>query len=241
MEQPSKAFVLHTIKYGETSVILHCYTQRHGVRAFIVKGVRSAKRNKAFSMGMFQPLTQLEVVATTPKRSGLSVLKSAKITNPYTTVNVEITKSSVCMFLAEVLRSVLNEEEENLALYAFLEHAFYWLDTQEQTANFHLFVLIHLTKYLGFFPEVTSVSYPYFDLQSGQFSEHAESKDCIGGGEIVLLKQYLGIKFDRIQTVLVSSEQRRKLLNVLLQYYHMHIQEFKTPKSLEVLYEVFHK
>ena len=101
--------------------------------------------------------------------------------------------------------------------------------------------MIHLTKYLGFFPEVTSVSYPYFDLQSGQFSEHAESKDCIGGGEIVLLKQYLGIKFDRIQTVLVSSEQRRKLLNVLLQYYHLHIQEFKTPKSLEVLYEVFHK
>ena len=95
MEQPTQAIVLHATKYGETSVILHAYTQQEGLRSYVVKGVRLAKRKKTFSMGMFQPLTQLELVATTPKRAALSVLKSAKIINPYTTISTQITKSSI--------------------------------------------------------------------------------------------------------------------------------------------------
>ena len=59
MEQPTKVIVLHATKYGETSVILNAYTQQLGLRAYVVNGVRSAKRKKTFSMGMFQPLTQL--------------------------------------------------------------------------------------------------------------------------------------------------------------------------------------
>ena len=84
MEQSTQAIVLHATKYGETSVILNAYTQQSGLRAYVVKGVRSAKRNKTFSMGMFQPLTQLELVAFTPKHGGLSILKSAKLLIPTT-------------------------------------------------------------------------------------------------------------------------------------------------------------
>jgi len=239
MEHPTQAIVLHATKYGETSVILHAYTQQVGLRAYVVKGVRAAKRNKSFTMGMFQPLTQLELVATTPKRAGLPVLKSAKISHPYTTISTEITKSSICMFLAEVLRSVLKEEEENTSLYHFLQHSLIWLDTHDKTANVHIYILIQLTKYLGFYPDVSAISQPYFDVQNGQFCEHANSKECISGEEIVLLKTYLGTKFDALDTILATAEQRRALMTLLMRYYQLHVQSFRTPKSLDVLYEVF--
>ena len=239
MEQPTLAIVLHAIKYGETSVILHAYTQQAGLRAYVVKGVRLAKRKKTFSMGMFQPLTQLELVATTPKRTGLSVLKSAKIINPYITISTQITKSSICMFLAEVLRSVLKEEEENASLYHFLEHALIWLDTHDKVVNMHIHILIQLTKYLGFYPDVADISQPYFDVQNGQFCQYANSKEFIAGSEVSLLKTYLGTKFDALDTILATTEERRALLALLMQYYQRHLQSFRTPKSLDVLYEVF--
>lgn len=239
MEQPTQAIVLHATKYGETSVILHAYTQQGGLRAYVVKGVRSAKRKKTFSMGMFQPLTQLELVATTPKSAGLSVLKSAKITNPYTTISTEIIKSSICLFLAEVLRSVLKEEEENASLYHFLAHALIWLDTHDKVANVHVHILIQLTKYLGFYPDISDISQPYFDVQNGRFCKYANSNECISGDEVSLLKTYLGTKFDALDTILASTEQRRALLTLIMQYYQRHAQSFRMPKSLDVLYEVF--
>ena len=239
MEQPTQAIVLNATKYGETSVILHAYTQQAGLRSYVVKGVRLAKRKKTFSMGMFQPLTQLELVATTPKGAGLSLLKSAKITNPYTTISTQITKSSICMFLAEVLRSVLKEEEENPSLYHFLEHALIWLDTHDKVVNMHIHILIQLTKYLGFYPDISNISQPYFDVQNGQFCQYANSKECIAGSEVSLLKTYLGMKFDMLDTILATTEERRALLTLLMQYYQRHLQSFRMPKSLDVLYEVF--
>lgn len=239
MEFPIQAIVLNTIKYGETSVILHAYTQDFGLRSFVVKGVRSAKRNKSFTMGMFQPLTQLELVASTPNRSGLSVLKSAKITPPYTSIPLDISKSSVCLFLAEVLRSALKEEEQNHALYSFLSNALAWIDTHDHTANAHILILIQLTKYLGFYPDVSNMVYPYFDIQNGHFCPHAHSNDCVSGNEILLFKTFLGTKFDTLETILASADQRRGLLELLMRYYQLHLQSFGIPKSLAVLYEVF--
>lgn len=239
MELPIQAMVLNTIKYGETSIILHAYTQNFGLRSFVVKGVRTAKRNKSFSMGMFQPLTQIELMTSAPKRSGLSVLKSAKITHPYATIPLDIFKSSVCLFLAEVLRSVLKEEEQNQALYSFLSNALSWIDTHDHTANAHILILIQLTKYLGFYPDVSTVEQPYFDIQNGYFCSHPQSSDCVSGNEILLFKTFLGTKFDRLETILASADQRRELLKLLMRYYQLHLQSFALPKSLAVLYEVF--
>ena len=239
MEFPVQAMVLNTIKYGETSIILHAYTQNFGLRSFVVKGVRTAKRNKRFSMGMFQPLTQLEVMTSTPKRSNLSLLKSAKITHPYTTIPLDISKSSVCLFLAEVLRSALKEEEQNQGLYSFLSNALAWIDTHDHTANAHILILIQLTKYLGFYPDISTIEHPYFDIQNGYFCTHPHGNDCASGNEIVLFKTFLGTKFDRLETILVSADQRRGLIALLMRYYQLHLQSFATPKSLAILYEVF--
>ena len=239
MEFPVQAIALNTIKYGETSVILHAYTLEFGLRAYVVKGVRAAKRNKNFSMGMFQPLTQLEIVASTPKRAALSVLKSAKITQPYTSITLDIKKASLCLFLAEVLRLALREEEQNRTLYSFLSNAIAWIDTHDHIANAHILILIQLTKYLGFYPDITTIEHPYFDIQNGQFCSYAHSNECVTGNEILLFKTFLGTKFDTLETILASADQRRALLELLIRYYQLHLQSFGTPKSLAVLYEVF--
>ena len=239
MEGSTHAIVLHTTKYGETSVMLHCYTERAGLRSYVVKGARSKKKNKTLSMGMFLPLTQLELLSSTPKSTRLPILKAAKIIHPYATISTDVVKSSICIFLAEVFRSVLKEEEENQSLYRFLEHALIWIDTRTHMANAHVFVLIHLTKYLGFYPDTAQISQPYFDLENGRFAAQARGKECVSGQEIEMLKTYLGTKFDKIDKISANADQRRRLLRLLMRYYQLHVQSFRPPKSLDILYEVF--
>ena len=239
MEGSTKAIVLHNIKYGETNVMLHCYTERFGLRSYVVKGARSKKKNKSLSMAMFQPLTQLELLFSTPKSTRLPILKSAKIIHPYATISTDVVKSSICIFLAEVFRSVLKEEEENQSLYRFLEHALIWIDTRGQIANAHVFILIQLTKYLGFYPDMTHIAQPYFDLENGQFAAQARGKVCVSGQEIEMLKSHLGTKFDNIDKISANAVQRKRLLRLLMRYYELHVQSFRPPKSLDILYEVF--
>lgn len=54
-----------------------------------------------------------------------------------------------------------------------------------------------------------------------------------------MLKSYLGTKFDNIDRISTNADQRRSLLRLLMRYYQLHVQSFRLPKSLDVLYEVF--
>ena len=59
MISTSKAIVLKTIKYGDTSLIIHVFTKEHGKIAFIVKGARKVKTK--IKANIIQPLSILEI------------------------------------------------------------------------------------------------------------------------------------------------------------------------------------
>jgi Recombinational DNA repair protein (RecF pathway) len=40
----TKAIVLSSLKYGDTSLIVRCYTEQLGLKSFIAKGVFSKKK-----------------------------------------------------------------------------------------------------------------------------------------------------------------------------------------------------
>ena len=56
---------------------------------------------------------------------------------------------------------------------------------------------------------------------------------------LILFNSILGMKFDEHNTNLKSSLQRQELLNMILLYFKLHLQGFKTPKSIVILNQVF--
>ena len=61
---------------------------------------------------------------------------------------------------------------------------------------------------------------------------------CLSEHETHLFKKLLNLKFDSDQKVFVGIE-RQLLLKIILDYYSIHLDGFKKPKSLDVLKEVF--
>ncbi len=237
----TKAIVLTSLKYGESDLIVKCFTEE-GVKSYLLKRIlkpKNKKSNLAVSVAYFQPLTQLNLTANHNNKGTLNSIQEARVSYLYQTISVDIFKQSIALFLAETLSSSLREEEKNPRLFQFIETALIWLDTHENTANFHLLFLLNLTKYLGFYPETKKTHSQYFNLAEGYFTNVKSLNHYIYGEKLFLFKSLIGINFDVIERLHLNSKTRKIILNILLDYYELHLPGFKKPKSLNVLNEVF--
>jgi DNA repair protein RecO (recombination protein O) len=233
----TKAIVISSIKYQEKSLIVKCFTQSAGLKSYFVQNAFSNKKSTQ-KIAYFQPLTILEIEANHKNKGVLEYFKEIKLSATYQTINTNIFKSTIAIFVSEILHNVIQEEGENAALFSFLENALLWLDNHTETSNFHLIVLLEITKYLGFYPESTNTDFKFFELSEGVFLPH-HGMTSLSDHDTHLFKRLLELKFDSNQRIF-SSNERQILLKILLNYYNFHVEGFKMPKSLEVLTEIYH-
>ena len=190
----TKAIVLSSLKYGDTSLIVRCFTQQEGIKTYLIRGVLKAKKGK-IKAAYFQALTQLNIEANHNNKGNLNSLKEVHVINPYKSIYSNIFKQTIVLFLSEILNSTIQEEEENTRLFSFIEASLIWLDTHEKISNFHLLFLLNLSKYLGFYPDVSGTESQYFNLEEGCFTFSILGKEVISGNDLNQFKKLLGTNF----------------------------------------------
>lgn len=234
----TKAIVISALKYGEADLIVKAYTYSDGLKTYMLKGVLKSRKGK-FKASLFQPLSQLEIVAKHRGKGTMEYLQDARMAHHYQSLHTDMVKSAVIMFLSEVLRNSIQEEETNQELFNFLEESFINLDQTGQVANFHLLFLLKLSRFLGFFPDASQKDLPYFNLLEGNFQQINTNEYCIEGENVEVLKGLLGMHFDELSRIKLSQSNRKNFLNMLLLYYELHVEGFKKPRSLLVFNEIF--
>ena len=232
----TKAIVISSLRYQEKSLIVKCFTESDGLKSYFIRDAFS-NRKSSQKIAFFQPLNILEIEAVHKNKGSLEYFKEVKLAHPYYTVNTDIAKTTIVMFLSETLHHCIREEEKNESLYHFLETALLWLDSHDEIANFHLILMMEVTKFLGFFPQKSDEEDDYFEMTEGVFTQFP-SVSCLTTNETLLLKRLMTLKLDNSAKSFHVSE-RQALLKILLDYYAFHLDGFKRPKSLDVLKEVF--
>ena len=236
MQIKTKAIVISAIKYQEKSLIVKCFTLSDGLKSYFVRDAFSSRKSNQ-KIAYFQPLTILEIEAVHKNKGTLENFKEIKIAIPFHSIHSDVVKSTIVMFISEILHHSIYEEEKNEAFFTFLETALHWLDNHDEIANFHLILLLEATKYLGFYPDISNTEYKFFEMTEGIFSPfHAISS--LTEHETNLFKKLIDLKFDNDQKSFHVIE-RQILLKILIDYYSFHLDGFKKPKSLDVLKEVF--
>lgn len=235
----TKAIVLSKIKYKDHDLIIKCYTQNFGVISYLVRHALKTRKGK-FKPAYFQSLSLLEIEADHKENRSLQYLRDIKLHVYYSSLHTNVFKSTIAMFLSEVLSCILIEEEKNETLYSFLETTMIWFDETKTNTNFHLLFLIQLTKYLGFYPESPkTATHKYFNLEEGKFQNTKTNMYCITGDNLTILKKFLGIKFDDSKSLEITSSQKRDFLSMILLYFKLHLDGFKHPRSISILNQVF--
>lgn len=232
----TKAIVLSTIKFQEKSLIVKCFTLSSGLKSYIIRNAfagRKVNQKNAY----FQPLSILEIEAFHKNKGTLESISEIRISSPFQSIHTDIYKSTMVLFLSEVLHHSIHEEEKNELLFNFLETALLWLDQHHQIANFHLLLLLETTKYLGFYPDVSDRVLPYFALKEGIFKPQL-GFDTLTLHQTNLFKILIDLKWQTDGNIFHVIE-RQILLSILMDYYSFHLDGFKKPKSLAVLKEVF--
>lgn len=232
----TKAIVISSLKYQEKSLIVKCFTLSDGLKSYFVRDAFSSRKSNQ-KIAYFQPFSILEIEAVHKNKGTLENFKEIKLAIPFQTIHNSVTKSTIVLFLSEMMHYSIHEEEENEALFTYLETALLWLDTHDEIANFHLIFLLEVTKYLGFYPDINDVNLPYFEMTEGIFTPF-NAISSLSNHETQLFKKLLELKFESdLKTFHVI--ERQILLKILIDYYSFHLEGFRKPKSLDVLKEVF--
>ncbi len=239
MEQHTKGIVFQTIKYKDNQIIARIFTKSLGLKAFLV---RTSKKGKSSTAAQLQPLTILELNVKVKENASLAVFSNARIAIPFSDIPFNPVKSAIVLFLNEVLYKTVADDYQNDELYDFLENALQLLDHSDKIRNFHLWFLSQLTKYYGFSPieEDTNFELEFFDFVTGQFTAMRPGhKNYIEGHYKILWSQMLTTTFEQMDELKISGLERKGLLEYLLHYIKLHLENVREFKSLDVLHEVF--
>lgn len=227
MLHKTRGIVINYIRYRETSIITKIYTEKFGVQSYIENGVRSSKGKNRIAL--FQPLSLLDLVLYHDDKKEIHRISEIRTGFPFKTLPYDVYKSSIGMFLNEVLNKTLKETNENIPLFEFLYHSLIFLDeTEQHFENFHLIFLLKYSFFLGFSPQDA-------DEILMQLKE-AKMLIPFDSDYKALLNQM--IMADYQTPLLMSRAARNHVLEAIILFYQLHVEDFGEVKSLQVLREV---
>jgi len=219
--------------------VVQIFTEKFGIQSYLINGVK--KPRAKIGMNILQPLHLLDMVVYHKAAGNIQRAAEIRQTPVFLTIPYDIVKSSLVMFLNEVLYRSIKQQTADEVLFEFLFHAIEILDRMEKgVLNFHLYFLLRLTRFLGFYPDITEAAgASYFDLSNGCFTKHIPPHSSIIEQPLTAVwLKILQSNFDNLHSLQISTTDRRILLTKILDYYRLHIESLGPIKSHLVLEEV---
>lgn len=238
MLEKTKGIIFRVTKFSESSLVVKVFTEVFGMRTYMVRGVR--KKKSKTPMNLFQPLSILDMVVYEKAGRDIQQVKEVKAGHIFSTIPYEMSKTSMVIFLNEVLYKAIGEEETNESMFQFIFQSLRYLDeADEKFYNFHLWFLSHFTRFLGFeASDNFAANQPIFDMQEGRYTSLKLPEAISIHPPLSALFYQLNRDKSFGSELIISREQRKLLLEKLHQYYQFHLPNFSELKSLQVLTEV---
>ncbi len=217
--------------------MIRIFTEKFGLKSFLVRSGGGLKNNLT---PLFQPFTIVDFSAVSKDQRGLWQLKDLRMAIPFVSIPFDPIKASVVLFLNEIVHKTIADDYENEALYHFLEHSLQFLDHKERVGNFHLWFLMQLSRYYGFFPLRINPSDGYFDLAQGiTASLRPAHPHYLQGDWKEVWAKFAESSVSDADAIKLTGEGRHYLLDLILLYFRLHLDEMREIKSLEVLRQMY--
>lgn len=207
--------LLHTTRYGDSSIILHTLSKEYGRKGFFVKNIL-----RRCVSSVFFPLAILEADIDDHVRSRMPNVRNVSLRYALNGIRNNLKKGAISVFVSEVLFRVVKEGIQDSALYDMCERNILLLDAMESDfSNFHLYFLMEFIIALGFSPA-------------------PEDLEPFMGEHLPLMSDFISLPFSEAMLVPMSGGIRSELAERLLKYIEFHIESPVNVNSLKVLKEL---
>lgn len=236
----TRGIVLHSVPYKDTSAIIYMYTEAFGRASYMVSRRRSKKSPLVKSL--FIPLSVLDLEVEHLNKREIHRIKEARVCLPLQEILCDPIKNVLALFLSEFLFRVVKETEPDPRLFCFLYDSIQVLECADKgVANFHLVFLLRLLRYLGIFPNIENrrAGY-YFDMLNSVFTvDQPAHPHFLGEEDTEVFARLLKMSYENMSLYVFSRQERVRIIQKILEYYHLHLPDFAEIKSLAVLQSLF--
>ncbi len=231
----ARGVVLHAMKYGERKLIVHIFTAQYGRRSYITK-LSTTNSGR----GLYQPLFIVDFDAWAG-RGELHHIEQPQMAFRLSELPFDIVKSTIALFLSELLYRLIQDGEADGGLYRFIEESVAELDGMgEGTANFHLWFLVRLTEYMGYAPQDNYAEGYALDYRNGTYTAELPTHTlAMPPAEAGLFHRLNASRVEDLGTIGLSREQRVSMLERLTDLYGFHTDAIYNVNSLRILSEIF--
>jgi len=238
MLNKTSIIILNYTKYSDSSIIVHGISEHFGRISFLVYGISSKNRSKLVS---FQPLYLIDAQLYYKTNRNIQKIKEFKLSPPLYTLSNDIRKSTLALFISELLTKTVKEEYTDKYLFDFIKTSILFLDQLDENLSiFHLVFLLKMSRFLGFAPDSNFVDGNYFDYKEGAtVKSKPHHAHYISISDYKLLLNLFNTDFNRLEKIELNKQQRNSLLETILNMYDIHILNFTSLKSYQVLKDVF--
>jgi DNA repair protein RecO (recombination protein O) len=145
----SPALVLYSMRWSETSKIVHLFTSEKGYLKAIARG---ALRPKSSFRGTLENLNHIEVILNIKEGRGLQMVNQVSLLDPFSNVRENLEATSVAFAISELLRALVHENEASQPLFQFTIRTLEELNVSATPPPilFLIRYLLYLSEYLGF-------------------------------------------------------------------------------------------
>lgn len=222
-----EVFLLSYTKYGDHDAVLHCFCRENGFESFFAKGIYAPKnKKKAFLF----PLNEL-LLYTSDKKKNIQNVQKIEQKN-IDLFSSDIRKNTILFFISDLLNQVLRNENQNVGIYS--EISIFLSQLQIDNFQSHLIFIFRLLKQQGLQP---------------LFSDKIFLNPETGNFEDVEMHHFFNKTISDIWKNLITSQdpysiklnrtEKQNFLDSILVYFHYHFTDFREPKSLEIIKEIF--
>ena len=213
--------LLHTTKYGDSSLILHGFTREQGRKSFMVRGL--GRKRGSSSTALLHPLSILELELRPGAEYAIAQLKDYTAKYPLHSLRGSIIKNTIALYISELLYRTLRDSESDPSLYDFLESSILALNALDGgTPNFHIWFTIKYISLLGFMPDSSSL----------------ELFETFEPWQRELLSRFLTSEVGESLKISLKREKRNEFIESLVRFLEQCLGQRIDIKSLNVLHQV---
>lgn len=242
----TKAIVLRHAAYNDSYSVAQLFARECGRVSYLIP--RSPKRAKGGGgvRLLMSPLYELEITAEHKPHRDLHFIREAKLCAGRARIQSDPVKNSVALFLAEFLYLTLRLPEADTEVYDFIADSINRLESADcSAANFHLVFLYRLLSPMGLIPDIQldgRQRSEWFDPADGRFVPHPPTHGKgIPPQEAAYMPLFSRITYDNMQAFRLSRQERRRVLDYLVDYYRFHLPGFPQLKTPDILSALFDK
>lgn len=239
MPQKVTCICLRSVKYSDSQSVATLWTRELGAIAAVVPSGsgREASRRRAIMM----PMRVFEAVAwVKPGRELARITDLKPLPAP---LAADPAVGAVALFVSDFLCSALRQTgpDELMSDFIFASAARLHALTGTALANFHLYFLAHLGRFLGIEPDMgTYAPGAYFDMREGRFCLAAPlHRSVLSPAQARMVALLMRLSPRSLRLLRLSRAERNAILDATLEYYSIHYTPMRSLASLPILRSLF--